>query len=923
MDGQEPSRPLIGRSEDKIWLAGLLSMAVEGRGAVGVIRGDAGIGKTFLLTSIIDEHPQLQHVLIVGVEAEADLPYAALQRLVLLHRAMLDDLMEAQRSALLVAGGLAHGPPASRALVGLGLLNLLARISDDAPLVYFIDDAQWVDSESLDALAFVGRRLVAERIALLFAARTSPSELAVLEHFPSRTLAGLDHENALTLISASSVQKVDLRVAQHIARATGGNPLALVDLLSELTERQLRGEDLLPDPVPLGKHLQVHYLKQGRELPPETQTWLLAAATEPDGNLDAITAASDALGLPRDASRPAEIAGLVRVDTTVKFRHPLVRSAIYNGLPSHDVRTMHGHFAHVAKRRGDTYRWVTHRAAATIGLDDEVADDLETAADLATTRGGYMARMNLLVRSAALTSAAHIKDQRLLAALEAGIAAGAPAQAGAILRRLDADRLDDLSKGRLFMARCDLDTLAPVRGPIYAHRPQQLLRAARLFRTSAPARAKIAITSAYWALVQADYMVLGTSSREVAEEARRICEAAPTTDLLTQALAALSSLILDGLEVAAPQVRNVVRQATTPQTPDEEILQGFVCLAYAACLLRDAEACEAILQRAEHAARNRGATLVLCRILLLGAYFNMQQGRIKSGRERLTSAAEIIAFMGLPRVWTDMVTTLPVLRGWCGSESVTEDDDVTSEARVFGYGMSSSSRLIGTMLLRASEGRYKEAWAAGRQVRYDDPFFTGSLYLPDLIECAARAGDHQSATRLFERFRAERKSSDSTWAAALEARTATHLEDKDKDMASRFEYALDLLTGPVFEMDAARTHLLYGEWLRRRRRRGAATRHLSDALLLFQRIGAPSWAERARRELAALGEVHTQAARTPAADLTPQERAVARLAAQGSTNAEISMQLFVSSNTVDYHLRKVFRKLGVTSRRQLQGIDLG
>lgn len=920
MDRVEPPISLVGRSDDKVWLAALLKAAAEGRGAAGVVRGEAGVGKTFLVSSVLAEYPQFRMKLITGVEAEAELPFAALQRMILTHRAALDDLTEAQCSAILVACGLASGPPASKSVVGLGLLNLLARVSENAPFVCFIDDAQWVDRESLDAFAFVARRLLAERLVLLFAVRTNDAERTPLDDLPVRTLGGLNHTDALMLLATSSSHALDLRVADQIIDATGGNPLALVDLLTDLTERQLRGEQLLPEPIPLGKHLEAHYLRQGRQLPNETQMWLLAAATEPEGNLEAITAASDGLGLPDNASRAAELAGLVRVDSTVTFRHPLVRSAIYNGSPSHDIRAMHEHLAHAAARRGDTYRWVTHRAAATIGPDDEVADALEEAADTATKRGGYMARTNLLVRSAALTSDHTVKNFRLLTAGESAIAAGAPVQAGALLEALDPDGFDDLARGRLFMARCDLDTLAPVPGPIFAHRPQRLLVAARLFRSVAPARAKHAIASAYWALVQADEMVQGTSSRKVAEEARRICETTPGTDLPTRALVALSTIVLDGPAAATSLVRETIDQAAAPGIPDEEILQSFICIAYAACLLRDPESSEAVLQRAEHAARNLGATLVLCRVLLLGAYLNMQQGRIREGSARLNNAAEIISFMGLPKVWADMVTSLPVLRGWLGDESITGEDELSSEARAFGYGLSGASRLVGLMLLRAAEGRYVEAWNHGRQIRHDDPFFTGALYLPDLIECAARAGDRHSAEILLQRLREDNHHNESKWAQGLEARSMTHLDEESP--APYFEHALDLLTGPAAEMDAARTHLLYGEWLRRQRQRTQAAAHIFDAFEIFQRLGTPVWLARARRELAALGETPGHNKQTLAATLTPQELSVARLAAAGNTNADIAAELFLSSHTVDYHLRKVFRKLGVTSRRQLQKINL-
>ncbi|WP_407444171.1 AAA family ATPase, partial [Rhodococcus sp. (in: high G+C Gram-positive bacteria)] len=910
MDNRAPSERLVGRAVEKAWLSGLLQSAVEGRGVVGVLRGDAGMGKTYLVCSVLSEHPRLGSTCMVGVESEADLPYAALQRMMLSHRPVFESLPVAQRSALGVACGMAAGPSPSRSLVGLGLLTFLARLSDDAPFVCFIDDAQWIDPESLQALAFVGRRLLVERVALLFAVRTEGFVSSVLDDLPGRTLEGLDRADARRLLRTSSCGPLDHRVVDRIVDATGGNPLALVDLPGELTLKQLRGEDFLHEPVPLGKHLEAHYLKQIRGLPRETRTWLLAAAAEPEGDLDAITAAGEALGLPEAASHRAELAGLVRVDSTVTFRHPLVRSAVYNGAPSPELRRVHSHLAGVAHERGDVHKSVTHRAAATVGTDDEVAEELERSADIVTQRGGYMTRADLLVRAAALTSDAARKELRILAAGESALVAGAGAQAGALLASLDPARLDDAARGRLLLALCELEVLTPVTSPVFAHRPQRLLATARYLHSLDPAHAKQAVANAFWALIQADELAQGTTSREVADEARHICRTDPGSDLTTQALVALSTLILDGRAAASPLVKEAVARATTNDTADEEILQSYMCIAHAACLLREPDAVEAVLRHAERAAQRQGAALALARVLLLRAYSSTQRGRIGEGTDHLTRAGEIIAFMGLPQLWTDIALSLPIVRGWRGDETVTdEDDEVLVEAHNLGYGRSGASRLVGAMLLRAAEGRYAEAWHYGRRIGHEDPFFTGTLYLADLIECAARAGDRDSAEKLIRQLTIECRDTQSRWAAGLLERSMTHFEGEDT--ASRCERALELLTGPALEMDAARTHLLYGEWLRRRRRRTDAAQHLAAALETFLRLGAAGWATRAQRELDATGKCREPNASRGPSPLTPQEASVARLAAAGNTNTDIASQLFVSPNTVDYHLRKVFRKLGV------------
>ncbi|MBD8045205.1 helix-turn-helix transcriptional regulator [Arthrobacter sp. Sa2BUA2] len=852
------------------------------------------------------------------MEAETDLPYAALQRMVLAHRDALDDLAETPRAALVAACGLAEGPvpPAPRPLVGLGLLHLLARFCEDAPLVCFIDDAQWVDPESLQVLAFAGRRLTTERIVLLFAVRTNGRDPGALDDLPGRTLAGLNHEDALRLLASVASRTLDRRVADQIIEATGGNPLALLDLLTDLSVRQLCGEELLPEPVPVSKRLADYYLRQDRRLPSETQKWLLTAATEPSGNLEAIAAACTALGLRDDASHPAELAGLARVGTTVTFRHPLVRSAIYNGASSHDIRSIHGHLADAAESRGDTYQRVMHRAAATIGPDDGVASELEGAADLAAGRGGYSARTKILLRAAALSSTGKDKDLRLLAAAESAAAAGSGAQASALLRALPVEGFDDVTRGRILLAQCELDILVP--GGEFADRVPRLLAAARIFRTACPQRAKQAAAQVFWALVQADDLVDHASSWEAATEARLVCRLSPGPDLPTQSLIALSTLVLDGHAAAAPLVHSAVRQATALQTSDDDVLQSFMLIAYAAFLLREPTAAAAVLKRAGHSALNRGAELAQCRIDLLGAHFDLQLGKIQEATVRLNGAAALMSMMGLPGAYAQMVISTPALHGWLGSEAAAQEDSLTADARAAGYGTRVASRLIRTVLLRASQGRYVEAWDAGQQLRYEDPFFSGSLFVPDLLESASRAGDRQAAIRLLDRLQAENRDSTSRWAAGLVERgMALVMED---GTAAHFDRALDFFSEPALEMDAARTHLLYGEWLRRRRRRNAAAGQLSQALEIFHRLGVPGWSERARRELAALGDSRHES--TLPASLTPQELSVARLAAAGYTNAGIAAQLFVSSSTVDYHLRKVFRKLGVVSRRQLQNADL-
>ncbi|MBD7996640.1 ATP-binding protein [Arthrobacter sp. Sa2CUA1] len=316
MDGLGPPETSSDLMGDRAWLTALLSSAQAGRGEAGVLRGDAGVGKTFLVSSVAAENPHLRMRLVRGAEAEANLPYAALQRIILAHRGALDQLAEAHRAALVTACGIDEGPglpAASRSLIGLGLLDLFGVLCREAPLLYFIDDAQWVDPDSLQVLAFAARRLTAERIALLFAVRANGREPGTLDDLPGRTLTGLSREAAFKLLAGASPTPLDRRVADRLITATGGNPLAMLDLLADLSAQQLRGEELLPDPVPVGQRLAGYYLRQDGCLPSETRKWLLTAATEPDGDLEAIAAAGKSMGLREDASRAAELAGLARV----------------------------------------------------------------------------------------------------------------------------------------------------------------------------------------------------------------------------------------------------------------------------------------------------------------------------------------------------------------------------------------------------------------------------------------------------------------------------------------------------------------------------------------------------------------------------------------------------------------------------------
>ncbi|WP_176697084.1 LuxR family transcriptional regulator [Microbacterium sp. 3J1] len=905
----------FGRTDDVRWIAEKIRAAADGRGGVGAIYGDAGMGKTALVEATLSHHPEIRIIRLTGVEMEADLPFGFLQRLVIAHRPYAESLPPSQRDALLIATGLSEGDPSDRSVVGLALLTFLFFLTEDVPVACVIDDAQWIDAESLGALAFVGRRLLAERLLLIFVAR---SEIPELAGFPVLHLTGLDPDSSARLLTAASAAPTDPWVTTRIVEATGGNPLALTDLGAELTTRELRGEALLPQPMPLGKHLEAHYADQARRLPQDSQMWLVIAAAEPDGQVHTIGAAARALGLRTDASWAAEENDLVRIaGDRVAFRHPLIRSAVYNGASSHDVRTAHEKLAWIARERHDLDRWATHLSISTVGPDDRVADELELAAERAERRGGHDSRTSFLIRAAALSEDIETRHRRTLAAGEAAIAAGAGAQAASLLKLVRPDLLDDADRGRLEVCKSDLSVLTPTGDTTFATRARRLLDAARLSRSASSTKAKEALLYAFWALVQADALVTGTSSREIAEEARSLVRQHPADDLITRSLDATSTLILDGPVAAAALVRDVVALSLDPTTPDDDVLKAYICVAYPARLLHDAPGSMAVLNRAEIAARTQGAIWILCRVLVTQANFQSRTGQLSAGKRCMEEARDLIGFIGTKDPFARIITTIPTVRVWWPEEALSagEAQEIREDARRLGYGLRVATSDIADMLISIAESRYADAWRAGVSIAVDDWFHAGTQFLPDIIEAAARSGHLAEGRHLLRRFEAASDGTANAWRSGLAMRCRALLADDD-DAGAIFARSVALLDEAGVAVDKARTQQLYGEWLRRRRRRAAAVDQLQAAHSYFSSVDAVRWTARAQRELAAAGTA-AEAAPRRMFDFTPQELAVAVLAAQGTTNSDIAAQLFISPSTVDYHLRKVFRKLGVTSRRQL------
>ncbi len=919
---------LRGRASECEMLRGLIATVQSGACQVLVLRGEAGVGKTALLgytAELASSSQAFRTIQVSGVESDMELAYAGLQQLCAPLLKHLDQLPEPQRNALNVAFGRGVGPTPDRFLVGLAVLSLMAAAAEAQPLLCVIDDAQWLDQVSVQTLGFVARRLMAEPVAMVFGVRDNPGVLAGL---PELTIGGLSDSEARGLLESVMVGGIDPRVRDRVVAETRGIPLALLEVPRNVPATELAGGFWISDTGSTAGALEEKYVQRIQALPVDTQRLLLVAAAEPVGDAALFLRAAARMGIPVDALGPAESSGVVEFGPRMRFRHPLVRSAAYRAADLAERRAVHRALAEATDPESDPDRRAWHAANAAAGPDDAVAADLEASAGRAQSRGGVAAAATFLERATALTADPEQRGARALAAALAKRDAAAPEAAHELLTIAETSPLTELQRAQVVRLRAQMEFERSRGGDTGAARlsdtAPRLLEAARQLEGVDDYASRESYLEALAAVMYAGRLgEPGTLSEVVAAAQLAVGgerELPRAVDHLLKGIAERISgeaasgsgslrVALDGMrEQAQSGEGSVGRWLTVPAFP---ILQESAAHE----LWDDAIVVDLSTAAVRHA-RDTGALAGLPRALIYRAGTHLLAGEFTTAATLIEEADSITAATGhhapvryhtlLLTAWRgDPAHALPLI------EAAAADAITTGEGRLRG--------LTGyaTALLHNGLGRYEEAYTAAREAcEYGDfGFFNWSLY--ELVEAATRTGDRKAAEQALRRFEGRAGSSETDWGRGAVAAAQAMLADDDRADAL-FTEAIERLGRTAVVVHLARARLCYGEWLRRVNRRVDARGQLNEAHEMFTRMGAAAFADRARRELIATGEKVRKQPVTSGGELTAQEAQIARLAGEGMTNQEIGAQLFISTHTVEWHLRKVFVKLGISSRRQLR-----
>ncbi|HEY4418487.1 MAG TPA: AAA family ATPase, partial [Pseudonocardia sp.] len=878
--------------------------------SVLVLRGESGVGKTALLNVVGEQASGCRVARVVGVESEADLPFAGLHQLCTPMLDRLEGLPGPQLDALSIAFGLREGGAPDRFLVGLAVLTLLSEAAVERPLVCLVDDVQWLDQASVHALEFVARRVMADPVAVVFAV-CEPSDSHDLRGLPELAVSGLGDADARLLLESALQGRLDERVRDRCIAEARGNPLALLELPRGLSATELAGGFAVPAGQPVVSRIEHSFHRRLRALPGDTQQLLLTAAAEPIGDAMLLWRAAGLLGITPDAATAAEDAGLIDFGAArVRFHHPLVRSAVYRAASAGDRHAVHRALAEATDPEADPDRRAWHRASAAVEPDEAVAGELERSAARAEARGGVAAAAAFLGRATELTPDPSRRGARAIAAAPAKLEAGDPDRAAGFLATAEMGPLDELQRAQICRLRARI-AFAVNRG---RDAPALLLGAAERLAPLDAAQAREAYLEAIEAAISAGRLGAVDGIVTVAEAAR----AAPPlpssprpADLL---LDGLTTRFTEGYAAALPLLRRALRAFVHNERHGQDDLRWYGLASRVAPDLWDDESWERVTSRQVELARGAGMLTVLPLACSIRAGVYVFAGEFAAASVLVDEVEAIQRITGNAPVWHTSV----LLTALCGQEMQARQliRAVIQDATARGEGRASTIADYAAAILYNSLGRYEEAFVAAQRASEHEDLSMYGWVLTELVEAAVRCGRPDVAADALGRLCERTRAGGTDWALGTEARSRALLADGPAADAS-YQEAIERLARTREVLSLVRAHLVYGEWLRRESRRRAAREHLHHAHDAFREMGAVAFAERARRELLACGEAVPPSSPETRDELTAQEAQIARLAREGRTNHEIGAELFLSPRTVEWHLRKVFTKRGISSRREL------
>jgi DNA-binding CsgD family transcriptional regulator len=898
------SEGLIGRARECGRIDELLESARNGLSGALIVRGEAGVGKSALLDYAVDQGDGFSLVRLTCVESERDLAYAALHRLLFPMLDQIGQLPPVQRDALNSALGLAAGPPANPFLVGLGLISMTANVAGpDGRLLCVVDDAQWADSESIGALAFWGRRLLADRIALIFGERSDTLTASPIEGLPTLDVHGLAPDAARALLVSHAGFELDRDVADRVLAETEGNPLAIIEVAKGLTPDKLVGLAATPHPLPLTRRLEDRFALQVRMLPADTRLFLLLVAADSSGDAAFVWQATGRLGIGGEAAEAAEAEDLIRLGPPITYRHPLIRSAVYGSARPADRRAVHGALAAVSDP-ADVERWAWHRAEAAVGPDEELAAALQTCAERAISIGAISAGVAFLSRAAELTPDRERAAERRVTAAEAAIERGSSGQARTLVDQAAAGLRVPAWRARAERVSGLVDV-----------RDGNLVGAASRLRVAAEGLLPTDLVLGRRTLLEAVDMAATGADAAQSEFMRSVAATDPhsptaRSSVVDCLLHAFTTRARAGYAAAVPEFRKAIEVCR--DAPPRELAPWINLIVAIREAVWDDRGCDLLIQQVVDWSRSNGALLPLSLALLREAHVAIWRGQLQLASELFAQALD-----ALTAAQHFQPSGLDAMLDAVGGREAELLSKVSPALEGMGTGQLGISYICHNALLNFEMGRarYDKALDHARLLFGADPMIGYPHRLPDMIEAAARMGDRTAAEAAMAQLATRATAAGTSWALGLLARSQALMAGADAE--EHYALALELLGATSMDLELGRAHLLYGEWLRRARRHVDARDHLRRAHEMFAAMGAKGFAERARVELLATGERVPNATVGTTHGLTPQEAQVSRLVVEGANNREIASQLFISESTVEYHLTKAFRKLGVKSRTQL------